>query len=67
MMRTFVSELQSFICPDEPAGKIVVDYKAVGMSENQRGEGVSTLESGINILVRLLIFEGFSRGYICPY
>ena len=29
-MRTFVSELQSFICPDEPAGKIVVDYRDVG-------------------------------------
>ena len=39
-MRTFVSELQSFICPDEPAGKIVVDYRDVGTG-GQRGSNAS--------------------------
>ena len=61
-MRTFVSELQSFICPDEPAGKIVVDYRDVGTG----GQREQCLSPYFDRSVNLISTEGGGGVYIMP-
>ena len=61
-MRTFVSELQSFICPDEPAGKIVVDYRDVGTG----GQREQCLSPYFDRSVNLISTQGGGGVYIMP-
>ena len=64
-MRTFVSELQSFICSDEPAGKIVVDYRDVGTG----GQREQCLSPYFDRSVNLISTEGGGVVYciLCPF